>query len=131
MAKESAVGREQLVGLWKRFVDGFNRNDIESVMSMFTDDAVVQNSNGSQCAGKSEIRVFLAPYFKGDLGTMHFVDDDLVADLEMRKLTATWRLTLTLKGASSSFRGVDILQFVNDKIAYNKVYIKGKEPVLE
>lgn len=128
MATATPIRRERLVELWKQFVDGFNRGDLESVMSMFSDSAVVENFDGQRNSGKREIRASLEPYFQGE---MHFVDEDLVADTEMSRLTAPWRVTIKNKGVSSVFRGVDVLQFANDKIVLNKVYIKAKEPVLE
>ena len=45
--------RAHLVDLARHFVDGFNRNDLDSVMSFFADDAIYDEFNGKRNVGKA------------------------------------------------------------------------------
>ena len=48
--------RQQLVELTTRFVAAFNRNDLDTVMSFFAEDAVYDEFNGARNEGKEAIR---------------------------------------------------------------------------
>jgi len=57
--------RAHLVDLARHFVDGFNRNDLDSVMSFFADDAIYDEFNGKRNVGKAAIRAAFEPQFTG------------------------------------------------------------------
>ncbi len=52
------------------------------------------------------------------------------ADAETGKVMASWRCTLTVKGEPTSWRGLDILRFVGDKVVQKLTYAKAKMPML-
>ena len=123
--------RAHLVDLTRHFVDAFNRNDLDSVMSFFADDAVYDEFNGKRNVGKAAIRAAFEPQFSGAYGKMQFLDEDLFADAETGKVMASWRCTLTVKGEPTSWRGLDLLHFVGDRLVQKLTYTKAKVPLFQ
>jgi len=123
--------RQQLVELAGQFIDAFNRNDLDAVMSFFTDDAVYDEFNGAQNEGKSAIRAAFEPQFTGRFGKMQFLDEDLFIDADAGKVMASWRCTLEVKGQPTSWRGLDLLHFTGDKLARKLTYAKAKVPLFQ
>ena len=123
--------RVHLVDLARHFVDAFNRNDLDSVMSFFADDAIYDEFNGKRNVGKAAIRAAFEPQFSGAYGKMQFLDEDLFADAETGKVMASWRCTLTVKGEPTSWRGLDLLHFAGDKLVQKLTYAKAKIPLFQ
>jgi ketosteroid isomerase-like protein len=123
--------RAHLVDLTRHFVDAFNRNDLDSVMSFFADDAVYDEFNGKRNVGKAAIRAAFEPQFSGAYGKMQFLDEDLFADAETGKVMTSWRCTLTVKGEPTSWRGLDLLHFAGDKLVQKLTYAKAKVPLFQ
>jgi ketosteroid isomerase-like protein len=123
------MDRTQLVALTRRFLDAFNRNDLDAVMAYFADDGIYDEFNGRRNVGKSAIRAAFEPQFTGRWGEMKFLDDDLFADAETGKVMASWRCTLTMKGEPTSWRGLDLLHFRGDKLVQKLTYAKAKSPL--
>ena len=120
--------RVEIEDLTKRFVDGWNSHDLDSVMSFFADDAIFEAADGKRSAGKVAIRDTFEPMFKGENGKMQFVAEDIIIDTEAGKVLAAWRLTLNSHGKSHSMRGLDILHFTHGKLTRKSVYAKTKQP---
>jgi ketosteroid isomerase-like protein len=123
--------RQQLVELTTRFVDAFNRNDLDAVMSFFTDDAVYDEFNGMRNKGKEAIRAAFKQQFTGAFGKMQFLDEDLFVDADTGKVMASWRCTLEVKGRPTSWRGLDLLHFKGDKLVQKLTYAKAKVPLFQ
>lgn len=123
------MDRAQLVALTRRFLDAFNRNDLDAVMAFFADDAVYDEFNGRRNVGRPAIRAAFEPQFTGRWGEMKFLDDDLFADAETGKVMASWRCTLSMKGEPTSWRGLDLLHFRGDKLVQKLTYAKAKSPL--
>ncbi len=123
--------RQQLAELTTRFVDAFNRNDLDTVMSFFADDAVYDEFNGTRNEGKEAIRAAFEPQFTGAFGKMQFLDEDLFVDADTGKVMASWRCTLEAKGRPTSWRGLDILHFKGDKLVQKLTYAKAKVPLFQ
>jgi uncharacterized protein (TIGR02246 family) len=123
--------RAHLVDLARHFVDAFNRNDLDSVMSFFADDAIYDEFNGKRNVGKVAIRAAFEPQFNGTYGKMQFLDEDLFADAETGKVMASWRCTLTVKGEPTSWRGLDLMHFAGDKLVQKLTYAKAKVPLFQ
>ena len=77
----------QIVETIKKYWDAFNANDLDRVMTFFSDDAVYQPGDGKTHKGKAEIRAAFEPQFNYALGAMRFDEVDRVFDVENRKLT--------------------------------------------
>ncbi len=123
--------RAQLIELTRHFLDAFNRNDLDAVMSFFADVSFYDEFNGRRSAGKTAIRAALMPQFQGAYGEMQFLDDDIFVDAETGKVMASWRCTLMVKGEPTSWRGVDLLHFAGRKVVQKLTYAKAKVLLLE
>ena len=72
------------------FVAAFNRNDLDAVMTFFSDDAVYLPGDGSEHRGLAAIRAAFRPQFEGAYGRMCFDEHDRLVDLEARKMAIRW-----------------------------------------
>lgn len=125
------MDRQLLHHLTTRFIEAFNRNDLDTVMSFFTDDAVYDEFNGKRNEGKAAIRAAFTPQFTGAFGSMQFRDEDLFIDSDTGKVMASWRCTLSVKGQPTSWRGLDLLHFRGEKLVQKLTYAKAKVPLFQ
>ena len=125
------MNRDELIDLTRRFVDAFNREDLDAVMEFFADDAIYDEFNGRRNVGKDAIRAAFKPQFSGAFGAMRFLDEDLFADAESGKVMASWRCALAIKGEPTSWRGLDLLHFADGKITAKLTYAKAKAPLFQ
>ena len=125
------MDRQQLFNLTTRFIEAFNRNDLDTVMSFFTDDAVYDEFNGKRNEGKAAIRAAFTPQFTGTFGSMQFLDEDVFIDSDTGKVMASWRCTLSVKGQPTSWRGLDLLHFRGEKLVQKLTYAKAKVPLFQ
>jgi ketosteroid isomerase-like protein len=123
--------RAQLLDLTRRFVDAFNRNDLNTVVGFFSDDGVYEEFNGKRSVGRAAIRAAFEPQFTGAYGEMKFLDEDMFADPEAGKVMASWRCTLSIKGEPTSWRGLDLMHFKGDKLVQKLTYAKAKVPLFQ
>jgi hypothetical protein len=77
----------QIIEMMRKYWDAFNANDLDRVMTFFSNDAVYQPGDGKTHKGKAEIRAAFEPQFDYALGAMRFDEVDRVFDVENRKLT--------------------------------------------
>jgi steroid delta-isomerase-like uncharacterized protein len=115
----------------RRFLEAFNRHDLDGVMSFFADDCVLEMPRGPEpwgqrLEGKAEVSRALASRFKG-IPDVHYGED--------RHWTAgdrgvsEWTLTGTSAiGQKICVRGCDLLQFREGKIVRKDSYWKIVEP---
>jgi uncharacterized protein (TIGR02246 family) len=125
------MNREELIEITQRFLDAFNREDLDAVMEFFADDGLYDEFNGRRNVGKAAIRAAFVPQFTGVFGTMRFLDEDLFVDAAAGKVMASWRCTLTVKGQPTSWRGLDLLHFAGGKLVQKLTYAKAKYPLFE
>jgi uncharacterized protein (TIGR02246 family) len=126
-----STARQHLDELTQQFMTAFNTNDLDTVMSFFTEDAVYDEFNGTRNHGKEAIRAAFTPQFTGQFGQMQFLDDDLFIDADTGKVMASWRCTLAVKGQPTSWRGLDLLHFQGEKLVRKLTYAKAKSPLFE
>ena len=126
-----AMNREELIEITRRFLDAFNREDLDAVMEFFADDGIYDEFNGKRNVGKAAIRAAFVPQFTGAFGAMRFLDEDLFVDAVTGKVMASWRCTLTVKGQPTSWRGLDLLHFTHGKLVQKLTYAKAKYPLFE
>jgi len=103
----------------KRFLEAFNRHDLDAIMEYFADDCVLYlprgaAPRGARFEGKAEVRRGLATRFEG-LPDVHYGDDRhwVCGDLGVSEWTVTGT---TPSGARVEARGVDLLEFRQGKI---------------
>jgi ketosteroid isomerase-like protein len=89
-----------------RFTDAFNRNDLDTVMTYFADDAVYEPGDGSSHRGRAAIREAFAPQFSGAYGAMRFDLEDRLVDEPNRKAVLRWICRHDLAGGK--VRGMPI-----------------------
>jgi len=123
------MDRSELIDHTRRFVDAFNRNDLDAVMDFFAGDAIYDEFNGRRNVGLAAIRAAFEPQFTGAYGVMQFLDEDLFADATAGKVMASWRCTLTIKGAPTAWRGLDLIHFAAGKIIQKLTYAKAASPL--
>ena len=75
-----AAAREALARLTREFTDGFNRDDLDAVMSYFAEDAVYDEYDGRRHVGVAAIRAAFVPQFRGDFGRIRFHEEDVFVD---------------------------------------------------
>src|SRR5215472_4845901 len=80
----------QIAELLERFVEGFNVNDLDSVMTFFAENAVYLPGDGHEFRGRAAIREAFRPQFSNAYGAMQFLVDDRVVDENARKAAIRW-----------------------------------------
>jgi uncharacterized protein (TIGR02246 family) len=123
--------RDELEALTLRFTDAFNRDDLDAVIALLTEDAVYDEFNGTRSVGKAAIRTAFEPQFRGDYGTIRFVTEDVFADAVAGKAMIRWRCTLERDGVTRSWRGLDLLHFERGLVKEKHTYAKADVPRLE
>jgi uncharacterized protein (TIGR02246 family) len=123
--------RARLIDLTRRFTDAFNRNDLDAVMAFFSDDGVYDEFNGKRNRGKATIRAAFVPQFNGAFGKMEFLEDDIFVDAEAAKAMISWRCTLSVNGRPTSWRGLDLLHFVGERLTSKRTYAKARAPLFD
>lgn len=105
--------------LLQRFLDAFNRHDLDAIMEFFAEDCVFfmprgAGPRGDQFRGKAEVRAGLAKRFEG-IPDVHYGEDKHWACGSSG--VSEWTLTGTaLSGKRIEVRGVDLLEFVDGLI---------------
>jgi ketosteroid isomerase-like protein len=122
--------RAELIELTHRFVDAFNRHDLDAVVSSFTPDAVYEDSSGGTHIGPQAIRKAFTPLLNGARGKIHFDPEDLFLEAETGKVMASWTLSFEIEGKRVKLRGLDLLHFEGDRLVKKLAYAKAKAPQL-
>jgi steroid delta-isomerase-like uncharacterized protein len=111
----------------RRFLDAFNRHDLDAIMSFFTEDCVFEMPRGAvpggrRAKGKDDVRALLATRFEG-IPDVHYGDDrHFVAG---DRGASEWLLTGTTRsGERIEVRGCDLFEFRGDKISRKDSYWK-------
>ena len=124
--------KQQLEQISESFLDAFNRNDLDGVMSFFTDDIVYDELDGTRSEGLAAVRAAFAPQFDGKFGQMTFVEDDTFIDADSGKIMSSWDLKISKDdGTTLVLRGLDLLQFRGDKICLKQTYVKAKSALYQ
>ena len=114
------------------FTQAFNHNDLDLVMSHFSENGSVYDQfDGTKAEGLRSIREALVPQFRGDYGQMRFIEEEMFCDAQNLKALIAWSCSLETKKGPGSWRGLDILHFNEQgKIITKKTYAKALTPKL-
>ncbi len=123
--------REALARLTRDFTDGFNRYDLEAVMSYFAEDAVYDEFDGGRHVGVAAIRAAFVPQFRGDFGRIRFHEEDLFVDPAAGRALISWTCTLERDGKTRAWRGLDVLHVRDGRIVVKETYAKAERPKAE
>ncbi len=118
--------RETLEQLVVRFTDAFNRDDLEQVLSMMSEDAIYDEFDGRRRHGRSEIRAAFEPQFRGDFGRIRFQPEDLFVDERAGRALIRWRCTIDKGGRTRLWRGLDVLHVKGGLITEKHTYAKAE-----
>jgi ketosteroid isomerase-like protein len=105
----------------------FNRHDLDTIMSLFTDDCVFESPRGgdpwgTRFVGKTEVRKGLAARFHGIPDVQYGDDRHFVAG---DRGASEWTLTgTTTEGERLEVRGCDLWTFAGDRITRKDSYWK-------
>ena len=127
----SIPDRTKLVELIKHFTDAFNRDDLDEVMSFFTEDALYSEFNGKLNRGKEAIRKAFEPQFQGAFGKIRFHEQDIFADENDSKVLIRWSCTIEVDGKPQAWDGLDIVHFEGNLVKEKHTYAKADVPKLE
>ena len=111
----------------ERFGDAFDQRDLETVMSLVTDDIVFESTSPSPDGGRFEgadaVRAVWATLF-ADTADPHFETEETV--LLGNRAVVRWRYSWREpSGDRGHVRGVDVLRLRDGKIAEKLSYVKG------
>ena len=123
--------RAELADLTERFVDAFNRMDLDAVVSFFSEDAVYEDSRGGSHTGPAAIREAFTPLLGGAMGKISFDAEDLFMEEESGKVMASWKLNMEVDGKPAVVRGLDCLHFKGDQLVRKLAYMKAATPAFE
>ena len=108
------MATERGVEVLRQVLDGFNRHDLDAIMSHFADECVFEAPRGPdpwgrRFAGKDEVRRGLAARFEG-IPDVHYGDDGHFAC--GTRGASEWTLTgTTVEGERIEVRGCDLWTF--------------------
>jgi ketosteroid isomerase-like protein len=125
------IDRSVLEDLVVRFTEAFNRDDLEEVLSLMTEDAEYQEFDGRRNVGKKAIREAFTPQFRGDFGRIRFHTEDLFVDERAGKGLIRWSCEIDKAGRRRSWRGLDILHFRDGLVSEKHTYAKAERLRLE
>ena len=114
-----------------RFTEAFNREDLEEVLALMSEDAEYQEFDGRRSVGKKAIRDAFTPQFRGDFGRIRFHIEDLFVDERAGKALVRWRCEIDKAGRRRSWRGLDILHVRDGLVSEKHTYAKAERLRLE
>lgn len=114
-----------------RFTEAFNREDLEEVLSLMSEDAVYEEFDGRRRVGKQAIREAFAPQFRGDFGRIRFHIEDLFVDERAGKALVRWRCEIDKSARRRFWRGLDILHVRDGLVREKHTYAKAERLRLE
>jgi uncharacterized protein (TIGR02246 family) len=134
------------------FVEAFNVNDLDAVMTFFSEDAVYRPGDGKEHRGKAAIREAFRPQYSGAYGKMRFDELDRLVDEPARKATIRWicrhdfhgahgaRVPLLMRtfyrmlirGQQGGWQGLDVFHFdAAGNIVGKFSYSEASRPLLD
>jgi len=111
----------------KEILDGFNRHDLDGIMSFFADDCTFDLPRGPEpwgrrLVGKERVRKGLASRFAG-IPDVHYGEDRHVVCGD--RGVSEWRLTgTTTSGTQVDVHGCDLWEFAGGKVIRKDSYWK-------
>lgn len=108
-----------------RFVEAFNVNDLDEVMTFFADDAVYRPGDGSEHRGPGAIRRAFEPQFNAAFGTMRFDEHDRLIDDASCKAAIRWICRHDLAGAKPYSFGLTLQRIAVGLVAGSRFGWEG------
>ena len=116
------TAEQQTQAVIERFNEVFNQHDVDTLMTLFTDDCVFENTSpfpdGARYEGQAAVRAFWQEFFDGSPNA-HFEAEELFASQD--RCVVRWRYSW----GDGHIRGVDIFKVRDGKVAEKLAYVKG------
>jgi ketosteroid isomerase-like protein len=131
MTEEVAVPDDTKYDVLERMLDGFNRHDLDTIMSLFAEDCVFESPRGPdpwgrRFVGKEEVAEGLGARFKG-IPDVHYGDESHFVSGD--RGASEWTLTgTTVEGERLEVRGCDLWTFRGDEVVRKDSFWKIVEP---
>lgn len=115
------------VEMLEAVLDAFNRHDLDAIMAVFSEDAVLETPRGpepwgTRYIGKAAVREGLAGRFEGIPDVHYSKDRHMVCG---NRGVSEWLLTgTTTDGEPIAVRGCDLFEFRGDQIVRKDSYWK-------
>jgi len=122
---------KHLYNLASEFSDAFNRQNLDDIMTFFSQNAVFEDSSGGRHEGKDAIRASFKTLVDGGQGKIRFDLEDFFAEVDTQKVMISWTLNTNMEGDWKKRRGMDILRFSGDKIVEKLAYTKAEVPLID
>ncbi|MGL4306655.1 MAG: YybH family protein [Mycobacteriaceae bacterium] len=122
------VGKSEIVqplaageinSLLDKFLQSFDKNDLDAVMEFFTDNSVYQVLQGGAYVGKSAIRKAFERQFVGAYGLLYFRETQRIIDEKQGTAALLWDCEHLLDQGPSA-RGINLLTRYLLKLRYRK-----------
>lgn len=119
------------LGVLERMLDGFNRHDLDAIMTLFADDCVFESPRGPEpwgkrYDGKEAVAAGLGARFSGIPDVSYEGHGDFVSG---DRGVSEWTLRgTTVDGERLEVRGCDLWTFRGDEIVRKDSYWKIVEP---
>ena len=118
---------EETLDVIERFNEAFNRHDVDTVMSLMTDDVLFDSTgpapDGEQFKGQDEVRGFWERFFSSSPGA-YFDGLDIFAAGD--RATVRWLFTFDKANPDKGHvHGVDVFKVRDGKVAEKLCYVKG------
>lgn len=114
------------VAVVAEFCEAFARGDVDTVMSMMTDDCVFENTypppDGERHVGQAAVRQFWQRFF-ADTEAPRFETEATIAVDD--RVVSRWRFSWGRPGSEGHVRGVDLYCVRDGKVAEKLSYVKG------
>lgn len=125
------TGSSRLEEMVIRFTEAFNRDDLDGVIAMMSQDAIYDEYDGRRHVGKAAIRAAFEPQFRGDFGKIRFRAEDVFGDERAGKALIRWGCEIEKAGRRRVWRGLDILHVREGLVTEKHTYAKAERLKLE
>ena len=115
-----------VIALIERFTDATNRQDVEGMMALMSDDVVFESTSppeGRRFEGQAAVRACWDELFRGTPRARFETEEVIVSG---NRCTARWRYVFDVDSADAGcVRGIDVFRITDGKIAEKLSYVKG------
>ena len=126
MFTQAAQGNSSTAETVARFNDAVNRQDLEAVAALLTDDTVFENTSpqpdGTRFEGKEAVVAFWKKWFAANVGAQFDAEEIIVAG---DRCVVRWVYRKLREGKPWHLRGVDVFAVRDGRIASKLAYVKG------
>ncbi|SMR81996.1 conserved hypothetical protein [Aliiroseovarius halocynthiae] len=119
--------KAECLALTGALAEAYSANDPQAVASLFAENAVFYNSNGTNHVGRDSI--LNATHEIMSMGGLHFVVKDAVVEEAVGKVVTHWLLIISgPTGPVAKLEGTDVLHWADGLLVYKSAFLKTGAP---